>query len=271
MGKMQFTHPEILALLFVLIIPILIHLFQLQRFKKEAFTNVRFLRQIEQESRKSSRLKKLLILASRLLALACLILAFAQPVLKKNDEGENRKTIIYLDNSLSMQATDKNGSELLQNTKRLLIEEVQNLPGDFTLITNDNIQENLGSEGVRQELTKLGYHPVRKDMNQILLEVSTLTQKNRNEAADVFLFSDFRNSDDDLDSIPLGGNTRFFLIPVRSERYQNLSLDSLWMSTFERNEVKITGRILAQEIDQENLSVSLVLNGALFGKTWPNW
>ena len=111
MGKMQFNHPEILALLLVLIIPILIHLFQLQRFKKEAFTNVKFLRQIELESRKSSRIKKLLILASRLLALTCLILAFAQPVMKKTDGQENRKTIIYLDNSLSMQAAYNNVSE----------------------------------------------------------------------------------------------------------------------------------------------------------------
>ena len=130
---MQFNHPEILALLFLLIIPILIHLFQLQRFKKEAFTNVKFLRQIELESRKSSRLKKLLILAARLLALACLILAFAQPELKKTEGQENRKTIIYLDNSLSLQATDNKGSELLQNVKSDLIDQLQNFPAERSI------------------------------------------------------------------------------------------------------------------------------------------
>ena len=264
---MQFSHPEILALLFVLIIPILIHLFQLQRFKKEAFTNVKFLREIELQSRKSSRLKKLLILASRLLALTCLILAFAQPVLKKTDGQENRKTIIYLDNSLSMQATDKNGSELLQNAKRVLIDELQSLPGDFALITNDNIRESMPSEGIRQELTKISYHPVRKDFSQILLEAATISANKGFDGADVFLFSDFRNSNYEIDSLPSGDRNRFYLIPVRSDRYQNLSLDSLWLSAYDRNELKISGRVLAQDIDEDNLSVSLVLNGQLYGKS----
>ncbi len=45
---MQFKNPEILYFLFLLLIPILIHLFHLQKFKKVAFTNVKFLKEIEQ-------------------------------------------------------------------------------------------------------------------------------------------------------------------------------------------------------------------------------
>ena len=37
---MQFRHPELLYALFLLLIPILVHLFQLRKFKTEAFTNV---------------------------------------------------------------------------------------------------------------------------------------------------------------------------------------------------------------------------------------
>ena len=101
---MQFKYPEILFFLFLLLIPLLIHLFQLQKFKKEAFTNVKFLKKIELESRKSSKLKKLLILLSRMLALAALIIAFSQPYINKSDGLQQRKTIIYLDNSMSLQA-----------------------------------------------------------------------------------------------------------------------------------------------------------------------
>ncbi|MFN3968968.1 BatA domain-containing protein, partial [Flavobacterium sp.] len=43
---MQFKHPEILYFLFLLVIPILVHLFQLRRFKKEYFTNVQFLKEL---------------------------------------------------------------------------------------------------------------------------------------------------------------------------------------------------------------------------------
>ena len=64
---MQFKYPEIFYFLFILLIPILIHLFQLQKFVKVPFTNVAFLKQVIQETSKSSQLKKWLILATRLL------------------------------------------------------------------------------------------------------------------------------------------------------------------------------------------------------------
>jgi len=50
---MQFKHPEILYALFLLLIPIIIHLFQLRRFEKVHFTNVQFLKKVELQTRKS--------------------------------------------------------------------------------------------------------------------------------------------------------------------------------------------------------------------------
>ncbi|KAA3624399.1 MAG: hypothetical protein DWP94_03545, partial [Flavobacterium sp.] len=95
---MQFKHPEVLYALFLLLIPILIHLFQLRRFQKVDFTNVAFLKKVTIQTRKSSQLKKWLTLLLRLLALACIILAFAQPftasVSALNTEKE---TVLYID------------------------------------------------------------------------------------------------------------------------------------------------------------------------------
>ncbi|HRM13327.1 MAG TPA: BatA domain-containing protein, partial [Flavobacterium sp.] len=64
---MHFKQPEILYFLLLLIVPILVHLFQLRRFKKEYFTNVRFLKALSIQTRKSSKIKKWLLLACRLL------------------------------------------------------------------------------------------------------------------------------------------------------------------------------------------------------------
>ena len=74
---MQYKYPAIFYFLLVLIIPVIVHLFQLQRFKKIAFTNVQFLKKIRLETRKSSRLKKLLILATRILCFLALL--FTKP------------------------------------------------------------------------------------------------------------------------------------------------------------------------------------------------
>ena len=76
---MQFKHPELLYALLLLLIPIIVHLFQLRRFQKELFTNVEFLKKVDLQTRKSQNLKKWLTLITRLLLLAAVILAFAQP------------------------------------------------------------------------------------------------------------------------------------------------------------------------------------------------
>ncbi|MEN8883246.1 MAG: BatA domain-containing protein, partial [Flavobacteriaceae bacterium] len=92
---MQFKYPEIFYFLFVLIIPIIVHLFQLQKFKKIAFTNVQFLQKISLETRKSSRLKKLLILATRLLGLIAIFFTFSQPYFSENKSDVKNHNYIY--------------------------------------------------------------------------------------------------------------------------------------------------------------------------------
>src|SRR5690606_7710856 len=107
---MQFKHPELLYALFLLIIPILVHLFQLRKFQKTPFTNVAFLQKISLQTRKSSRLKKWLVLFTRMLALTFLIFAFAQPFLPAKDASAGTtETVLYIDNSFSMQARGAKG------------------------------------------------------------------------------------------------------------------------------------------------------------------
>src|SRR6266446_6276355 len=113
---MLFTYPEFLFALSALSIPVIIHLFNFRRFKKIYFTNVRFLQEIKQDTRSRSRLKHLLILLARLLAVAFLVFAFAQPSLRAKRGNPLMTGIkhvsIYIDNSFSMDAVGKNGSLL---------------------------------------------------------------------------------------------------------------------------------------------------------------
>ena len=119
---MQFKHPELLWALLLLLIPIIIHLFQLRRFQKEAFTNVKLLKNIKLQTRKSSQLKKWLTLLTRLLLLACAILAFAQPFTTNSEKFKSKnETVLYLDNSFSMQAKGSNGSLLNEAIQDILL------------------------------------------------------------------------------------------------------------------------------------------------------
>src|SRR5262245_19931430 len=146
---MSFVYPGFLFALFALLIPILVHLFNFRRFKKVYFTNVRFLREIRQDTRNRSRLKHLLILAARLLAVAFLVLAFAQPFLPALGTRMTagvKKVSVYIDNSFSMDAISNNG-DLLEEAKKKAREIAAGYqPSDlFQLLTN-------GFEGRSQRL-----------------------------------------------------------------------------------------------------------------------
>lgn len=117
---MQFKYPELLWALFLLLIPVFIHLFQLRRFKKTPFTNVKLLQKVVSESRKSNTLKKWLLLFARLLAFASIIIAFSQPFLAKKTALQLKETVIYLDNSFSMQAKSDQGTILANAIQELI-------------------------------------------------------------------------------------------------------------------------------------------------------
>ena len=121
---MSFTYPAFLFALSAIAIPIIIHLFNFRKFKTVYFSNVRFLKEVKQETQAKSKLKHLLVLASRILAITFLVLAFSQPFIpaENNKIPVGDKTVsIFIDNSFSMDAINKNGTLLDEAKKRIKI------------------------------------------------------------------------------------------------------------------------------------------------------
>ena len=187
---MQFTYPELLWALFLLLIPIIIHLFQLRRFKTTPFTNLKFLQKVFAKSRKSNELKKWLLLCSRLLLISMLVLAFAQPFSAKETALEEKETTIYLDDSFSMQAR-VNSNALLSNA----VQELANVvPKDyrFNLITNTRVFRNTSLKEIQNTLLSLPYTSQQLQLDEISLKASALYTSNSNTAKDLILISDFQ-------------------------------------------------------------------------------
>jgi Na+/H+ antiporter NhaD/arsenite permease-like protein len=103
---MQFLYPLFLTALAALAIPVIIHLFYFRRFKKVYFTNVRFLKNVKEETSARRKVRDLLVLLARMFALAFLVLGFAQPFIGGDDEVQvgNQSISIFIDNSFSMGA-----------------------------------------------------------------------------------------------------------------------------------------------------------------------
>jgi hypothetical protein len=139
---MSFVNPWFLFALTALAIPVIIHLFNFRKFKKIYFTNVRFIAEIKQETKKRSQLKHLLILLMRLLAIACLVIAFAKPYIPsplQHKKFTGRQAIsVYIDNSFSMEALSTGGRLLdLAKTKAREIANAYNPSDLYQVLTND--------------------------------------------------------------------------------------------------------------------------------------
>ena len=258
---MQFKHPEILYVLFALLIPILIHLFQLQRFVKTPFTNVKFLKEIELQTRKSSRLKKWLVLLTRLAIFAAIIIAFAQPYFSKNDSSKDWLTAIYVDNSISMQAKGEQG-ELF---KRAVHDIAEYLPqkGWYILATNNRIHTDLSKKALVEHLKNTTYSPLKTSLKTQLFKTQQILDEHSDKNRKLLFISDFQNTEktasilenDAENSRIFSKNTAFDYIQLQPQLKHNISIDSI--SIIERNIDSTILEIILRNQGNEDRSVGV--------------
>jgi len=260
---MQFKHPEILFALILLIIPIIVHLFQLRRFKKVFFTNVKFLKIVELQTRKSSRLKKLLVLLSRLLLFSALIISFAQPYISNNINKKPEFIHIYLDNSFSMQAKGKDG-ELLKRAVQDIINGSTALES-VNLYTNNEVFNNLSSKNIKNTLLSIDYHPVKMDLQSMLLKIKS-NIKDKEKPSSIFLISDFQliNCDYPISSDSVNN---LYITKLQPESTTNVSIDTVYIGSQNNQSIIIKAIIKDYGKALKNISVSLFNDNILSGKS----
>jgi hypothetical protein len=221
---MHFKQPEILYFLFLLIVPILVHLFQLRRFKKEYFTNVRFLKALSIQTRKSSKIKKWLLLVCRMLLLTCIILAFAQPFFESKDsKNASNEMYIILDNSFSMQAKGKKGELLKRAIQELLEETPEN--ANFSLLTNTDNYWNTDIKTIRSELQNLKYSATPFQLDNIIAKVKAHKSAFKK---DIVIITDAVGLTPNQLKNMGTDNTPYFIIP-KAEQKNNVAIDSVFI------------------------------------------
>ena len=222
---MQFKHPEILYFLFLLVIPILVHLFQLRRFKTVYFTNVKLLKELQTQTRKSSKIKKWLLLVTRLLVLTCLIIAFAQPYFKhQNTPKKGNELIIVLDNSFSMQAKGPKGELLKRSIQELLEELPENQ--SFSLLTNSELYWDTDIKSIQKELQNLDYSALPFQLDYILNQVEI---KKKQVPKDYIIITDAIQAESKK-AIELAQNNSVYFIQPKAENLSNISIQNVAIS-----------------------------------------
>jgi hypothetical protein len=230
---MQFLYPNFLWALLALAIPIIIHLFYFRRFKKIKFSNVKFLKEIKEETASRNKLKNLLILAMRCLALAALVFAFAQPYLSKDqDIKQGSKAIsIFLDNSESMRSEKESIPlfELAKDRARKII-NAYDLDDQFQVLSNDfeaKHQRLVSKEDALSLIDDISITPDVKSLDRVLKRQKQVLNEDENI---IYILSDFQES---ITNIPneIDSLYEVNLLPIQSIIEKNVSIDSIYFDS----------------------------------------
>ncbi len=269
---MNFLFPTFLIGLAAIAIPIIIHLFNFRKYKKVYFTNVQFLKELKQESDSKSKLKEWLILAMRILAISCLVFAFAQPFIPgkvKTIQGE-KAISIYIDNSFSMESTNKKGT-LLENSKTLATEIVNtfNASDKFQLLTNDfegKHQRFISKEEFVEQLNDVKISSATKSISDVIKRQQDFLQNSSAKNKRIFLLSDFQKNTSVISKTDIDTNIAISCIPIASSEVNNVYIDSVWFETpvqqYETQQIIHAIVINKSNKDIENASLKLYINDA---------
>lgn len=272
---MQFQNQNMLWALFLVLVPIIIHLFNFRRYKTLYFSNVSLLQNIKKETKKRAKLKNLLLLFSRILAIVFLVLAFAQPFF--SDEKESLKTketivAIYIDNSFSMEASGTYGV-LLEQAKMFALDIAKSYPHGthFLLTTNNFEQKQMQLVGQKQFVKWVSQisashsiktiRQVQEKQANILLEQDSLAEIHQ------YLISDFQENIFFQDFYLDHKKIYTTLIPLTNQQNANVYIDSVWFVSpghfVGKQEILRLKIVNYSSADVQNLPVNLWINDSL--------
>lgn len=232
---MLFAFPTFLFALFAIAIPILIHLFQLRRYKKIVFSDIRFLKQITEQNQKQRNIKEWIILAARCLALACLVFAFAKPFIPLNNKtiNKNSKVVsVFIDNSFSMSQQNKEG-QLLEVAKHKA-RDIVSYYGDndlFQILTNDfegKHQRLIEKKDFLLYLDEVKLSNQTKQFDKIIARQKQAFETESNSNKIVYIISDLQQNQFQQSAV-IDSSLQVNFIQIKPNVSNNISIDSAWI------------------------------------------
>jgi len=231
---MSWTNPWLLLGLTALAVPIIVHLFNLRRYRKVVFSNVRMLRAVVNMQARQKNLLQRLVLICRLLALILLVLAFAKPsfLQKAKTKSSTDLVCIFLDNSYSMSVNNGNAQafELGRQAARSIVRA--HPPGSkFCLLSNDPFRPLVfgNAEACLRMIDEETLFPGTFTLQQIHNRMQQLLSRENGNSKHAYLLSDFRkNLAAGWQSLPRS-DIQAHWIEIPAEAPANISLDSVWL------------------------------------------
>jgi hypothetical protein len=270
---MSFLNPYLLWGLLAVSIPVIIHLFNFRRFRRIYFTNVKFLEELQQQTRRQSQLRHILVMILRMLAITSLVLAFAQPYIPLEKAGARPEKVnhvsVYIDNSFSMESLSSGGPllEVAKGKARELASSYQS-SDLFALVTNDfegKHQRWLSKDEFLQALDEIAISPNVRTVSEVIGRQRDMLYNTEKGRMFSYLISDFQEDMCDFQKVVPDSLVSTWLVPLNAAKKENLYIDSCWFASpvHQLNQgVKLMARVVNQsETDYEKVPLKLTVNG----------
>lgn len=278
---MVFLNPAFLWAATAVIVPILVHLFNFRKPRRMNFSNVAFVREVNRSVVRRMRLRDLLLLLFRILAILALVFMFAGPVWVSDSEGKNiadaRSVLILLDDSPSMRAADAEGTYLYQATQMAkTIVENGNSQDEFLVMPFSELrpgQPYQKSQEVQARLDQIQEGNNSPSLDQLLQLLPGLTEKSHMPEKMVYILSDFQESSMRADTELKDQNSdlKIICIPVGKNQTHNRFLSDLQLNypILEKGQNNGIRAIFNNQSTEkaEAVEVSLKINGRPAGST----
>jgi len=235
---MEFVNPVFLFGLLAVGVPIVIHLFNFRKYKRVYFTNVRFLKELKEQTKKRSQLRHLIILLLRILAIACLAFAFTQPYIpfpgKKQKADSGNAVSIYIDNSFSMEALGSKGP-LLEEAKQKAreIAAAYKTSDIFQILTNDfegKHQRFVSRDEFYRMLPEVSVSPVSRKFSEVISRQKDLFAST-SKVKSAFVVSDFQQIFSNVAALSHDSTLSVYLLPLAAGQVNNLYIDTCWFDS----------------------------------------
>ncbi len=231
---MIFLRPGLLWFLFLALIPVIIHLLNLRPYRRILFSFTRFLQKIDTQSRTRRRLKEYLILLLRVLAIAALVIAFAQPV-KKMDLTQlpcQDNVVIYIDNSFSMEVQGQAGVNIdLAKKKAYEIVQAYGPNTRFIILTNDFLPsqfQSYSSTKAQDIIARVHVSDYSRTISQVVAKIKNIVTGSSRCRHYVYLISDFQRSTADIDRVVFPPSWNVYFLALQPGAAVNAAIDSVF-------------------------------------------
>ncbi len=259
---MTFLNPLFLLGLAAAAIPLIIHLFNFRRPRKIDFSSLAFLKELQKSTMQRVRIKQILLLILRTLAIACLALASARPTLMGGLGGALGKRAstsmaIVIDNSRSMQLRDAQGEYLdqAQDIATALVDQTS--AGDEVfVITSASPDIQTGAynlSGLAMDaIADIEIEPSSSRLSDVVRKAVEQLDGASNINKEIYIISDLQKKTFvDTTQVFDAAGIRTYLIPVGDRTQENVAV----------THVEIVSRII--EVGQPvRLEATLVNYGA---------